>query len=275
MAEEITNAAAPRLPDEPPGTLRRLVRLFAGILLLAGLAAGTREVLRLEPVYLPVRVVSVAGEVRRMSRDSLQQNVVNHLDGGILTQDLRVLKDAVEAMPWVRSASLARVWPDRLELAVVEHEPLAWWGDDGLVTADGVVFRPDPSEQPAGLPRLAGPDDQSRAVVTAYQDWRNRLAVLGVKVDSVELDARGAWTLRTANGVTLELGKAEVESRIARFLAAWPSLAAAGRPRTVDMRYSNGLAVTWGEPAGSPAAGEPSRTAGAGAPVRKGPRNRS
>jgi cell division protein FtsQ len=274
-------AEAARIPAEPtpaaegPGTVRRLLRLFAALVLLGLVAAGGERLMRWEPLWLPIRVVTVEGEVERMSRDRLQRTVVEHLDGGILSQDLRVLKDAVEAMPWVRSASLARVWPDRLELTVEEHVPLARWGEDALVTDDGVVFRPDPSERPDGLPALAGPDEQAPAVVSAYLDWRPRLAALGVALTAVDLDARGAWTLRTADGVTLELGKADAEIRIARFLTAWPSLVAAGRPGTVDLRYSNGLAVTWAEPPGSPAAGDQSRTAGAAAPGRVGPRNRS
>lgn len=275
MAEAFRSPAQPAPAGEAPGTVRRLLRLLAALVLLVLLALGGRELTLWEPVWLPIRVVTVEGEVERMSRDRLQQTVVDHLDGGILSQDLKVLKDAVEAMPWVRSASLARVWPDRLELTVEEHVPLARWGEDALVTDDGVVFRPDPPEGPAGLPRLLGPDGQAPRVVRAFLDWRARLGALEIRLAAVDLDARGAWTLRTADDVTLELGKAEAETRIARFLSAWPSLAAAGRPGTVDLRYSNGLAVTWAEPPGSPAAGDQSRTAGAGAPGRVGPRNRS
>jgi hypothetical protein len=33
--------------------------------------------------------------------------------------------------------------------------------------------------------------------------------------------------------------------RLDRFLRAYPEILAAGRPARVDMRYSNGLAVSW------------------------------
>lgn len=274
MAEG-TRISAEEAQEDAPGVVRRLLRLL-GAAALAGLSvAGGRELLRLEPLYLPVRVVSVEGEVRRMSRDRLQQTVVDQLHGGILTQDLASLKEAVEAMPWVRSASLRRVWPDRLDLRVREHEPLARWGADGLVSAEGVVFRPDLSEVPGGFATLSAVDEQAPAVVARYLDWRGRFAGLGLAVEAVDLDPRGAWRVRMGDGLTLELGKADIDERLARFLVAWPSLAEAGRPGTVDMRYSNGLAVTWAEPEDPPAAGEPSRTAGAGAPRRIGPRNRS
>lgn len=267
MAEPGTSAT-PEVEPEGPGVLGRLLRWLGAGVLVALMAAGGQYLLRLEPRYLPVEVVSVAGEVRRMPRERLQRTVVEHLHGGILTQDLAGLKAAVEALPWIQSASIKRIWPNRLELKVREHEPLAEWGEDALVSTAGVVFRPDPEERPRGLPRLTGPDAQAPEMVARYLDWRPRCEALGVRIVGLERNARGAWTLLTGDGFVLELGKSEVEERMARFLLAWPSLALAGRPARVDMRYTNGLAVVWAEPA----AGEESRTAGA---TERAPRNRS
>lgn len=267
MAESETRASIDVEPPAP-GLLGRLLRWLGAGLLVAGLIAGGQYLLRLEPRVLPVEVVSVAGEVRRMPREKLQRTVVEHLHGGILTQDLRRLKVAVEALPWIQSASLKRTWPNRLELTVREHEPLAEWGEDALVSTAGVIFRPDPEERPRGLPRLAGADAQAPAVVVRYLAWRARCEPAGVRIAGMELNARGAWTLLTGTGFVLELGKNDVEERMARFLRAWPSLALAGQPARVDMRYSNGLAVVWAAP---PAAAE-SRTAGASGPA---PRTRS
>jgi cell division protein FtsQ len=232
---------------EAPGVLRNVLRGSFAALLAALMAGGGYLLLQWEPRHLPVRVVTVNGEVRHLSRERLVQAVVDHLHGGIVTQDLDELKGAVEAMPWVRSASLRRVWPDCLELQVVEREPLARWNDDGLVTADGVVFRPHDDRLPDGLPRLAGPDEQALTVVQRFTQWRRRLAARGLSLDAVTLDARGAWTLTLAAGFTVHLGTAQIDERLGRLLYAYPSLTAAGRPETVDMRYSNGLAVLWSD----------------------------
>jgi cell division protein FtsQ len=267
LAENETSALADVEPQRP-GLLGRLLRWLGAGVLVALMAAGGQNLLRLEPRYLPIEVVSVAGEVRRMPREQLQRTVIDHLHGGILTQDLARLKAAVEALPWIQTASLKRIWPNRLELTVREHEPLAEWGEDALVSTAGVVFRPDPQERPWGLPRLTGADAQAVDVVARYLDWRARCEALGIRIAGMERNARGSWTLLTGDGFVLELGKSEVEERMARFLLAWPSLALAGRPARVDMRYTNGLAVVWAEPA----AGEESRTAGASG---RAPRNRS
>jgi len=130
-------------------------------------------------------------------------------------------------------------------ISVREHKPLARWGDDGLVTAEGRVFRPDRHEIPHGLPRLAGPDDQAPQVVARFRAWQPLLKSQGLSILALEDDPRGAWTLTMDAGFNLLLGKTDVDSRLERFLRAYPNILAAGRPARVDMRYSNGLAVSW------------------------------
>lgn len=245
MREDV---AAGESSVEAPSLGRRLLRWVSAVVLLALMTSGGYALMLWEPQQLPVRIVTVDGEVKHLSVQGLQQTVLDHLDGGILTQDLAELKAAVEELAWVRSASLRRHWPDRLEIAVVEHEALARWGKDGLVTADGVVFRPDEDSFPSGLRMLHGLDEHAPEVVARFLAWEPRLAALELQVDELFLDARRAWSLRCSAGFSLALGKTRTEERIARFIRAYPQLAAAGMPSVVDMRYSNGLAVRWLEP---------------------------
>jgi cell division protein FtsQ len=227
---------------------RNLWRGLFAALLTGLMTGGGYLLLQWEPHYLPVRVVKVNGTLRHLSRERLVQTVVGHLRGGILTQDLTVLKRAVEAMPWVRSVSLRRVWPDRLELDVSERRPLARWGDHGLVTAQGLVFRPKEEAQPPGLPLLAGTDAQAPLVVARFETWRRRLAAVGLNLDALTCDERGAWAMAFAAGLEVRLGVSEVQQRFERFLYAYPYLTAAGRAAAIDVRYSNGLAVRWADP---------------------------
>lgn len=239
------DTTGPSRSNGAPSIAGRLLRWALALTLLAVMSWGGHQMLRWEPDYLPIRVVNVDGELKRLSPGQLQSTVIAHLHGGIITQDLDKLKEAVEALAWVRSAHLRRMWPDRLELNVVEHVPFARWGDDALVSSDGAVFRPLATELPQGLVLLAGPDARAPELVEHLQKWLPRFAAQSLRIESIRLDARGAWTMATDVGFDLALGKREVEDRVDRFLSAWPSLSLVGHPAMVDMRYSNGLAVTW------------------------------
>jgi cell division protein FtsQ len=151
----------------------------------------------------------------------------------------------VDDLPWVRTATLYRVWPDRLVLKVEEYRPIARWGTDGLVTADGEVFRPKGETFPTTLPRLSADDAHASLVAANYQKWRDQFVKRGLELTALDLDARGAWTLRLGDGLELDLGATRLDERLDRFIRTWPQIAAAGRPSRIDLRYANGIAVRW------------------------------
>jgi cell division protein FtsQ len=228
-----------------PSSLTLIGRLLTAVAIIGALIGIGVVALEWEPRLLPIRVVTVDGEMHGLSRQSLQQTIAEHIDGGILTQDLAELKRKVEALPWIHRASVRRVWPDRLVFTVSEHEAIAQWGDNGLVTAEGIVFRPRDGRLPAGLVRLAGADDMAPEVVERYGRWHPKLAELGLIIDAVVRNARGDWTLTLLGGTELYLGTGDIETRFERLLAAYPQLESIGIPTRIDLRYSNGFAVRW------------------------------
>jgi cell division protein FtsQ len=84
-----------------------------------------------------------------------------------------------------------------------------------------------------------------------YRDWSARLAPLALVLDRVALSARGGWSLRThdARGpLAIELGRDDVDARLARFAAAYGrtlgTLNGRGtRVEYVDLRYRSGFAA--------------------------------
>jgi cell division protein FtsQ len=220
-------------------------RLLTAVIMIGTLIGAGFVALEWEPRLLPIRNVTVDGEMHGLSRESLQQTIAEHIDGGILTQDLGALKAHVEALPWISTASVQRIWPDRLVVSVSEHEAMAQWGNNGLVTEDGIVFRPRDGRLPAGLVRLDGADDMALDVVERYLRWHPQLAELGLIIESVVRNARGDWTLTILGGTELYLGTDDIEMRFRRLLAAYPQVEAIGIPTRIDLRYSNGFAVRW------------------------------
>lgn len=220
-------------------------RRWAGtglLLLMGGLLAA---LVHWEPRLLPVRLIEVEGELHHHSSELLRQVIGERLRGGILTADLDALRAAAEDLAWVGEASMRRVWPDRLRVAVREHRPIARWNDDGLVTAEGVVFHPRTGLIPAGLPTLRGDDHRAPELAARYLRWGDELMLAGHIIETLALDSRGDWRIELITGVELRLGTLDVEQRLQRFIASAPQLEATGLLAVVDLRYSNGFAVTW------------------------------
>ena len=149
---------------------------------------------------------------------------------------------AFEKLPWVRKVNVRRQWPDRLEVAVEEHRPVARWGSTALVSAQGEVFE---AAINTTLPVLQGPEGSAPEVMSRFQSFELALKPIGRRIVRITLSARRAWVLKLDDGMVLELGRENLESRLAGFVAAYErTIARLPRPSTyIDLRYTNGFAV--------------------------------
>lgn len=196
---------------------------------------------------LPIERLQIEGVFQRVTPLQIEGTVVDALEGGFLSANLDHLKREIEALDWVDSAELTRIWPDTLGITVVEQHAAARWGDTGLLNVRGDLFSNDRRYSLPELPVLSGPAGSERVVAARYLELRHRLSLAGLTLAGLAMDERGAWTVELAGGQHVRLGKRDLDSRLDRFFAAvLPALGAElERIRYVDMRYTNGFAVSW------------------------------
>lgn len=219
-----------------------LLTLAATLMLLAWVGTWLAD-----PAVTPLKVARIEGELRYLKKPDLERAVAGVTQGGFFTVNVRAVKRAAESLPWVAKASVRRVWPDTLLIRVVEQTPFARWGRQSLVNPDGEVFGLEGANLSQELPQLAGPEGSGRELIEHYRHANKTLEPLGMKVAALELSARGAWSLRTDGGVRMHLGVGAFDKRLERFVKAYPRLTqeAGRRMESVDLRYSNGMAVKW------------------------------
>lgn len=222
------------------GLLNRIATLLYALAALA--AAYTLLMLVIRLPLFPLREVAVAGEVVHTTREQLDVVANQELRGNFFTVDLEAARRAFEKLPWVRNARLRRTWPDRLEVALEEHQALARWRDVALVNTFGEVFE---AASGAPLPVFSGPRDTAADIALHYLAFRDALAAIGRTPAEVRLSGRRAWQVRLDDGQLLELGRHDVVRRLARFAQVYPRVAAQLRDTRsrIDLRYPNGFAV--------------------------------
>jgi len=195
----------------------------------------------------PVRVIAVEGPFQRVSAVQVEKAVTASVQGGFLSVNLERVRLAVQAIPWVDHASVQRRWPAGLKVVVEEQVAAARWGDSGLLNVRGELFMTDARHVPPELPRLDGPAGSEPEVANRYLAVQGRLVEAGLRLSAVRLDERGAWELDLANGVSVRLGRRQLDERLDRFLEAAVPLVTerATDIQYVDLRYTNGFAVGW------------------------------
>ena len=230
------------------GPWLRRITVLAGIAMLLAVV-GRAGFWFFEAETMPVRSVLIQGKMMNVSKDEIRQVVIPHVEGGFLRVDISVLRSAIEAMPWVYHASVRRKWPASLQVQITEQQAVARWGDDGLINQEGGVFKAKAEGAQLDLPLLNGPEKSEKAVVRRYAEMQQLLKPLGLGVQNLNLNQRRAWQLTLNNGVTLLLGRKEGYQRMLRFVGVYPRVMAdrIGQARQIDLRYTNGFAVSWSE----------------------------
>lgn len=223
--------------------LRRLASAGVVLLVLCGGFLALRFALD-----RPVEQVAISGRFQRVQPLDVEKAVRGALQGdGMVAVDLVRIAAAVEAVAWVDRASVARAWPSGLDVQVVEQRPVARWGESGLVNTRGELFVQAAQHIPPELPQLVGPQGFEAEMTARCLAAQARLQKGGLRLTRMSLDERGAWDLAFDNGISVRLGREDVDERFERFLAAAIGivLTRATEIEYVDMRYANGFAIGW------------------------------
>ncbi len=193
------------------------------------------------PIF-PLREVKIDGQLNHVNRDQIKLIVSKHLKGNFFTLDLVKARDAFEKLPWARQVSLRRRWPDRLEVAVEEHQALARWGTVALVNTHGEMFQ---AASNSDLPTFYGPGNGVTEVAVQYSAFSKTLQKANMKIASITLTPRRAWQINTESGMLIELGRVEMQLRIDKFANVYVSTIAKLNKKIAyaDLRYPNGFAV--------------------------------
>lgn len=234
--------------------LNATTNALLGVFVLSLLGAGAWWLTQRPMFTLRAIQVESVGEMplRHVNPSTVRSTALPRIKGNFFTTNLDTVRSAFESVPWVRRAAVRREWPNKLIVAVEEHEPLGTWGDDGrLLSVKGDVFTANlaEAEEDGELPEFSGPDGSEKEVVARYRDFAGWFRPVNLAPEAVQLSSRYAWTVKLNNGMRVELGREQtrttLKDRVDRLLAVYPQLVTRLQDRieSVDMRYPNGMAL--------------------------------
>jgi cell division protein FtsQ len=127
--------------------------------------------------------------------------------GSLVTFDAAAARARIEALPWVQTATISRIYPASLEVRISERRPAALWINNGreyLVDGSGRVLSPLKSGTQVKLPRLsgAGAPEQAQSLIELIV----RYPRIAERFEMAERVGGRRWTLHLKDGVVVHLG---------------------------------------------------------------------
>jgi cell division protein FtsQ len=191
-----------------------------------------------------IEVVTLAGH-----RYASDDEILGALDlanvRSLVGFDVGAARRRIERIPWVASADITRVLPDRLDIRVAERKPFAVWqrgGKELLIDASGRTLQEIGAGSVDHLPRVIGEGAAPEAATLVATIARHD--ALARRFRAAERVGERRWTLRLADGIVMHLPSEGPALALER-------LAAAGRlerllvpsNRIIDLRAAGRIGV--------------------------------
>lgn len=199
--------------------------------------------------YKPIEVVSLAEKLQYADPALVKAAVEDEVKRGFFGVRLNFMRDELLQVPWIVGAQVQRKWPNTVLLHVQERQPLALWGDNGVVDTTGKLFFPPTRSSlvlPA-LPKFSGDKSRLLEMVDTYLRVLAKIKPIGLAVQRLIIMPDSGWQAMLDNDVTIILGQSELEERLTRFVLAYGDPKSGLRNdkvQTVDLRYTNGLTTS-------------------------------
>ena len=200
-----------------------------------------------------IKNVNVSGEVDAVDQIALRSIIHAHTAGGFLRVRMEHLEKELVKLTWVNQATVQRFWPDTLSVKILQHDPIARWGDTGLMNTYGDLFFPNDMndiESYKTLPMLYGEEVRAKELARTFENSMQQLKPLGLQLQGMFEDERQSKILVLTDGLVISIGDGDVSEKINRFITAHEQYLSKNlnEVKKVDLRYTNGLAVEWKSP---------------------------
>jgi cell division protein FtsQ len=242
---------------------RLLIVTFAGVAGVTVAVYGMRFLLY-SPTMLLLKPdqIELSGN-RIVSREAVLQQFVHDRNRSVLRIPLDVRRSQLEQIPWVESASVQRILPNRLRIELTERTPVAFarnGNELALIDAHGVVLD-RPRGEDLHFPIVTGvsedlPRDQREKRMQTYEAFMKDVdLVRGGSSDRVsEIDLSNPKDLRVvmtglasandSQAVTIHFGSSEFTGKYKMLVDNFSQWQAnAGHVQSIDLQYSRQVVV--------------------------------
>lgn len=208
---------------------------------------GWQEIKAQGADWLPVRYVRIEGAFQYIAKDKIKQVLKDQVNNGLYNADIQQIQASVNQLPWIESVRVKRVWPDALDIRIIEQNPVVRWRGEGLLNQQGEVFVPDNISEFSQLALISGPAGNEKKLLEIMKGLEVVLSDKQMELAEFRVNERRAWSIKLQKGMEIILGRNEPLSKFQRFLKTFTLLGKEQIEKVVvvDLRYSNGYALTW------------------------------
>jgi cell division protein FtsQ len=193
---------------------------------------------------LAIEEVRITGQSEASEVEILDRLAIGPFPS-LLTLDVEAAKARVEELPWVETATLIKLFPDTLDVAITERKPYAIWQHGGvasLIDESGRVLADGVGERYLSLPFVSGDGAAERA--KEFTDLVGAFPDIASLVRAGMLVSERRWTVVLENGIEILLPQDEPAAALAEIARADADNVILSREvAVIDLRFAGRMIV--------------------------------
>ncbi|BBF91602.1 cell division protein FtsQ [Blastochloris tepida] len=135
----------------------------------------------------------------------------------LLFLDAVAAREGLLAVPWIAEAQVRKLYPDRVDIEIVEREAFAFWqlkGKVQVIAEDGTVIAPVELAPRPDLPLVVGvgADKRAKGIVKLLAKFPD----IAAQTRAAVLVAERRWNLRMKNGIDVRLPETDPAGALAQ-----------------------------------------------------------
>ncbi|MCP4384329.1 MAG: cell division protein FtsQ/DivIB [Hyphomicrobiales bacterium] len=191
---------------------------------------------------LAIDEVEISGQSETSEVDVLEALAIEP-HPSIVTLDALAARVRLETLPWIERATIRKLYPDTLQVAIVEREPYALWQHEtavSLVDKAGRIITEHVGGRYVALPMVVG--EGAAAEARSYVSLLEEFPSLQPRVRAGVLVAGRRWNVVLKNGVEIMLPEEDPGSALIQVVALDDGHGILSREiAAVDLRLPNRL----------------------------------
>ena len=189
--------------------------------------------------------ISITSEHKILSNPELiREKFLNLLSDEEL--DFSLLTNELYKNTWVYAFQSKKRWPNRYDINIREHQPIAKWGEKNYLTHSGMLINPLINDSHVHLVVLKGKESEKFLLLDISRQIQNQLNRYNNTVKEVNLSSAGVLLISTEKGAELVFTKRDFREQLERledFISFELFSGKLNNIRNIDFRYKNGISV--------------------------------
>ena len=192
---------------------------------------------------LRIEKIIVVGDLLPAQREQLENNLVGFQNKNFLFVNFSEMEKSLEALSWLDTVRVKRVWPRKIKLQIEKGSLIARWNNEAYLSSNGDLIYM--GEVPRKLPTLRSISRSARESLEHFRLFQQYAKREGLDMMEFVEEDFGDWRITFKPGWHLLLRSDSLEETMESFLEVYSRTLKQKEAAlvSVDARYDSSYAV--------------------------------